>query len=188
MADERKTEDYRRHKLLAAFHKGKYQGRAWKDKSLVLEIEGTSIENVLERLRSDVNKIYGARMMEGAASPKATEYIEAFKKIIIDINEGQFAMLRAHYNAPNRCLTPAALAKAASFKDTGGVNIWYGSLGQWLFEELSSAVSLPIENGKPVYTFALANYISDPEKPEGHKVWKMHEEVASAIEALGLDK
>lgn len=187
MTDERKTEDYRRHHLLAALHKGKYQGRAWKDKSLVLEIEGTSIDNVLARLRSEINQIYGARISVGAVSPKAAEYIEAFKKILKDINDGQFAMLRAHYHAPNHCLTPAELADVAGYKDTGGVNIWYGFLGQWLFEELSASVSLPIENGKPVYTFALADYIPDPENPAGHKVWKMYDEVASAIEALGLD-
>jgi len=188
MADERKTEDYRRHQILAAFHKGKYQGRAWKDKKLVLEIEGTSIDDVLKRLRTGIDQIYGARISLGAVSPKAVEYIEAFRKILNEINDSQFAMLRAHYRAPNRCLTPAELADAAGYKDTGGVNIWYGFLGQWLFEELSASVSLPIENGKPIYTFALADYIPDPVNPDGHKVWKMHEEVASSIEALGLDK
>ena len=45
---------------------------------------------------------------------------------------------------------------------------------------------LPIENGEPVYTFALALYIPNPFQANGNKVWKMHEDVALAMKELGL--
>lgn len=186
MTSDRIVEEYRGYTLIAALHQGKYRGHARKNSDLAFELEGTSVKDALQQLHDRVNDIYGRRIVLGTASPKASAYKEAFKKILGRINESQLAMLRANFRAPGRCLSPSGLAVAAGFKDIGGVNLWYGFLGQWLFEEMTAPLSLLVEKGEPVFTSVLAEYISDPNSPEGHKVWKMHDEVATAIEELGL--
>lgn len=191
MTVDRVNQEYRGYTLLAALNKGKYCGRAWLDKENVFDLEGPSIENVLKQLHERVDQEYAKRIISSAESRNAQTatalaYIEAFKKIHGRITDSQWAMLRANYRAPNRCLSPLALADAAGFKDIGGVNLWYGFLGQWVFEAMTVPLVLIIENGIPVYTSALASYVPDPVTPKSHEVWKMHEAVATAMEALGL--
>jgi hypothetical protein len=190
-SDARVTEEYRNHQLLSAFHEGKYQGRAWCGKSLVLDVEGTGIADVLSLLKAKIDQQYSNRIIVGAVPPSAAAYIEAFRKIYNRINENQFAMLRAHYLAPGHCLTTTALADVAGYKDIGGVNLWYGFLGQWLFENMTVPVDILLDHGVPVYTSVLASWIADPSSPPSHKshyVWKLHDAVVQAIEEMGLDK
>ena len=189
MALDNAVEEYRRYTLVARLHKGTYRGNARVEGKMSFELEGTSVEDVLVKLRDGVNANYSLRIDSVAPTPQVSVYIDAFKKILGKINDAQFAMLRAHFHAPDRCLSPLALAEAADYKDIGGVNLWYGFLGQWLFESMTVSVPLMLDgNGLPVYTSALASYIPDPGSPEGPAVWKMHDEVAAAIAELGLDK
>jgi hypothetical protein len=188
MTQDRITEDYRGFKLLSAFNNGKHRGRAWFGKDIVRDIEGDSIASVMEQLKSWVDDGHAQRISSLSPTPSATVFIDAFERIRENINDGQLAMLRAHYSAPNRCLSPKALADAAGYQDIGGVNLWYGFLGQWVFEAMSAPMSLLIEDGKPVYTSALASYIQDPAYAEVKNVWKMHDDVAIAIKAIALVK
>lgn len=186
MTSDRIVEEYRGYTLIAALHQGKFRGHARKNNELAFELEGVSVQDALKQLRNRIDAVYAKRIVLGAASPKAAAYAAAFKKIIQKMNDGQYAMLKAHFHAPNRCLSPMALAEAAGYKDIGGVGLWYGFLGQWIFEEMTDDISLDAIKGVPIYTTALASYISDPTNPAGHDVWKMHDEVATAIEGLGL--
>ncbi len=187
MTADRILEDYRRHQLLSAFNGGKYRGRAWFNKTLEFELEGTNIDDVLSKLREAVDRKYAKRIVQGAISPTVDAFVVGFQRILKQVNDGQYAMLKAHFLAPNRCLTPEALAEAAGYKDIGGVNLWYGKLGQWLFEEMSVELDLHLyDDGSPVYTSVIARYIPDATNPDGHHVWEMRPEVAKAVEALGL--
>ena len=47
------------------------------------------------------------------AAPSVSDYVEAFRRILPSLSESHFAMLRAHYIAPNRSLTTSELTEAA---------------------------------------------------------------------------
>ena len=47
------------------------------------------------------------------AVPSVSDYVEAFRSILPSLSESHLAMLRAHYMAPNRCLTASELTEAA---------------------------------------------------------------------------
>jgi hypothetical protein len=190
--NDRANEEYRNHQLVSAFHDGKYRGVAWHNGQRVFNAESTSIADALTKLKEWVDQQYSARIISGADSPSVSAYVNAFRQVLPRVNNSQFAMLRAHYHAPEHCLTPTALAEAAGYKDIGGVNLWYGFLGQWLFEIMTTPLDLMLyDDGSPVYTSVLASWIPDPTSDQlnhGHHVWKLHDEVVTAIEEMGLDK
>jgi hypothetical protein len=45
--------------------------------------------------------------------PSVADYVEAFRRILPSLGESHLAMLRAHYSAPDRSLTPSELTEAA---------------------------------------------------------------------------
>jgi hypothetical protein len=47
------------------------------------------------------------------AAPSVSEYVEAFRNILPSLSDSHLALLRAHYQAPERSLTAAELAEAA---------------------------------------------------------------------------
>ena len=47
------------------------------------------------------------------AVPSVSDYVKAFRTILPSLSESHLAMLRAHYMAPNRCLTAAELTEVA---------------------------------------------------------------------------
>lgn len=47
------------------------------------------------------------------AAPSVSDYVKAFRSILPSLNESHFAMLRAHYMAPDRSLTATELTEAA---------------------------------------------------------------------------
>ena len=99
--------------------------------------------------------------------------------------DGHMAMLRAHYNANDQCITATQLAEAAGYSNYGAANLQYGNIGKAIYEELLMA--LPTRNdGTPIYTYALAT-AGDPTSEEEHWVWKLRPEVAAAVEILGLN-
>jgi hypothetical protein len=64
------------------------------------------------------------------------EFCAALKCIHSEINEGQWAMLRAHFLAPGCELTASKLAREAGYKNYRGTNLRYGKLGTLLREAL----------------------------------------------------
>ena len=51
MEISRILDDYRNHTILTTNYQGTCRGRAWKENKLLHEIEGSSIENTLRRLK-----------------------------------------------------------------------------------------------------------------------------------------
>ena len=186
MSNQRTKECYRNYVLLSAFNKGKFRGRIWKNKKKIHDIEGLSVDAVFSTLKDMVDDIIDKKVRErGGACPKAKEYIAAFKAIMGVIHVGQFAMLKAHYNAPDRSMTATQLAHAANYAGYESANLQYGMLGDKLNAELN--MELPKTNdGKPIRTFVLATG-NDFETDEGEWIWVMRPEVAEAVEYFGLN-
>ncbi len=185
MAD-RITEEYRRHTLLAAFNGGVFKGRAWKDKKLLTEVLGESIDDVLNKLRKFVDGQFVAAASGRRQPANSAAYVAAFRNILSDLSEGQLAMLRAHYLAVEHRLTAAQLAEAAGYANFNAANLQYGYVGKALYEEYPLEIPA-YANGTPIYTFMLATGVGK-NADEAHWVWELRPEVASAIESLGLDK
>lgn len=101
--------------LVAALYKGKFQGRAYFNKKAVFEVEGYGTEDVLEKLKQAINHEHRQRMVPGAETPAVEVYLDAFQRIMKNINDSQFAMLKAHYRAAGYRLSPAELANAAGY-------------------------------------------------------------------------
>jgi len=179
MTTDRIFERYRNHDLIVALRDGVWRGRVAKNKKTLADVTGDACESVFQAVKEIVDKkieeIIGKR---GDASPSTQEYIEAFKSIMGDIHDGQFAMLKAHYLAPDRAITATQLAEAANYAGYESANLHYGKLGQMLCDEL---------NLRPkVATHAIA---TDKENgtERGEWLWMMRPEVAEAVEFLGLD-
>lgn len=66
--------------------------------------------------------------------PTAADYKRALTSI--KINDGQKAMLKAHFNAHNRSITYTDLAAAAGYDGYKSANLHYGKLGNNLGEAL----------------------------------------------------
>jgi hypothetical protein len=185
MSDQRIHEIYRSYNLIVAFRHGKWRGRVAKNKKVICDIEGDDRESIHESLQATVDSIIADKIgKRGDASPAAQEYIDAFKAIMSDIHDGQFAMLKAHYHAPDRTMTATQLADAAGYAGYTSANLQYGKLGDKLNAELN--MDLPKNmNGTRIATFVLA----DGERIEGDERewhWTMRPEVAEAVEYLGL--
>lgn len=184
MSNDRIIEEYRRHKLLSALYEGKNVGRVWKGKELLSEIEGESIDDVLQKLRDFVDASFFAAIKERTGTLDSSEYIKAFQSLLDDLSDGHLAMLKAHYLAPNQEITATLLASAAGYSSYGAANLQYGLIAKKLYEELP--IDLPKrKDGTFIYTFSLAT-AGDINDGEEHWVWKLRPEVSSAIEYLGL--
>ena len=182
---DRITEEYRRHTLLSAFHGGHYKGRVWKDKKQLSEIEGSSIQDVLRKLREFVDCQFVAIAAGRQKPTSSNEYISAFRNILKDLSDGHLAMLRAHFRSPNHRITATQLADAANYSNYNAANLQYGNVGKLLYEEYP--LDIPRHSdGSLVYTFMLAT-AGNKEADEKEWVWEMRPEVVSAIEALGLN-
>ena len=184
MSSNRIREDYRRHSLLAAEHKGSFWGRVWKNKKLIHEREGKSVDGLIIELRDFVDDLLDQSATRRAATPSEEEYVKAFQCILGDLNDNYIAMLKAHYCAEDQTITATELAEAAGYKDYGAANLHYGTIGKHLFEELP--VVLPKRaDGTRIYTFALATE-GERSGDEANWQWKLRPEVTFALERLGL--
>ena len=187
MNQDRTVETYRKHKLLAAFHQGGYKGRVWDcDGKLLTEIEGAGVNTLLSKLRDFVDKTFVDRANSRTSSPDAMEYIRAFQGVLEGLPDSYLAMLKGHYNAPNRTVTATQLSELGKYKNWSSANLHYGLLGKRLYEELP--IKLPTRpDGTEIYTFTLATE-GGLSQDESQWQWKMRPEVAEAIEQLGLQK
>jgi len=186
--NDRILDEYRKHRILAAYKDGKLHGRTWKNKDLIFDevLELDDVISAIALLKQNIDDSFSERRKKrGKASPKAQEYIDAFRANLGDIHEGQLKMLQAHYKAPNRMLTATQLADAAGYKKFNSANLQYGLLGEMLNEEL--CMELPQhENGAAIQTFVLATGTEEATSIDEQWLWIMRPEVAEAIEHLGL--
>jgi hypothetical protein len=185
MSERRVLEDYRGHKLLAAFHQGNYKGRVWgRDEKLLTELNGSGITELVIALKDYVDSSFTNKANSRTSPPEVREYVRAFQNILEKLPDGYLAMLKAHYKSPSRTMTATQLAKAGGYPNWRTANLHYGLLGKRLYEELP--IQLPkYPDGKFIYTFSLATE-GDLNQDEAQWQWKMRPEVAEAVNQLGL--
>lgn len=183
---DRVKEAYRRHTILAAKHEGRFKGRVFKDKQVIHDCEGESIDDLLVTLRTFVDDNLHETAENREAPPDDNAYLQAFQKIMGGLSTGQRAMLKAHYRADGQTLTATELAKAAGYATHSAANLQYGKVGFILNEELPIKLEKRA-NGTPIATFALAT-AGEQQGSELHWAWKLRPGVAHAIEKLGLHK
>ena len=111
--------------------------------------------------------------------PPVAQYIGAFSAIRKRLSQGQLAMLRAQYHAPERTLTASDLAVAARYRSYHGANLQYGRMSLLLRHVLG------YWEDDGVASYALSWFI--PPGRAGNPEWLcvMHDEVAQALTGLG---
>jgi hypothetical protein len=123
-------------------------------------------------------------------SPSALEYAEAFDRLG-KLNAGYEAMLDAHLNAPDHCITATQLAEAAGYENYSGANLHYGKLGQMLADELNYNPPTR-DDGSVIWTATIAGWDEDAEleklvraaerrEDDGHFEWIMRPQVVEAL-------
>jgi len=173
--------------LVARCVGGSCRGVVWRAGAKVGQAEGHDLEHVMEQLRQIAAKILRDHAVaRGGAEPSTEEFESAFARVLPKLHTNQLRMLQAHYRAPARTLTATQLAQAAGYSSYSSANVHYGRVGWLLYGELPCA--LPEREGKPVYTFMLADGTDLDRTAEGEWTWQMRGTVASALEHLGIVK
>jgi hypothetical protein len=181
MSETRTTEKYRGYDLILVSQGGVWKGRAWMKGASPIEATANTETAAANELKAQIDAT-----LENVEPTK--EYIRALKSLVLNKRaDSDWAMLKAHYHAPNRTMTATELAQAVGFPSYSTVNLRYGLLGQAIYDE--ALIDLPASaryaDGKPIYTFVIA----DGERLEGDNWrWTMRPEVANAMMALGLEK
>ena len=141
MSDRRIHEQYRGYDLIAALRNGKYRGRIVKNKEIISDIEGSSLEDVHATLMKMVDDIISEKIgQRGDASPTAQEHIDAFKSIMnlrpitnrVE-SERAFATFKEHFERGAHVFP----GHRVGFQGGGhSCDVyWHGALGVWgLFE------------------------------------------------------
>ncbi|MHB8524252.1 MAG: HNH endonuclease [Limisphaerales bacterium] len=114
----------------------------------------------------------GPNPQEGEAVPvpSSDRCYSDFQGNRVQLSEGQIAMLKAHFETPDRALTARQLAEAARYPTPNSANLQYGMLGRLLREEL------PFDGlGQQSY---LLVYFRKPEGGEWQ--WNLHFSVVVA--------
>jgi hypothetical protein len=126
MANDRILENYRGHKVLSAFHKGKFRGRVWKHGDLIHEAEGADIDSMLVDLKHFIDESIVSTAEEAGAKPNGVRLEEGLRANLEALSDGQVAMLKAHFRAPDQTITATELAKAAGYARYSAANLQYG--------------------------------------------------------------
>src|SRR6266511_1276707 len=111
--------------------------------------------------------------------PSVARYKEALSAIHGALTDGQLAMLRAQYLAPQHTLTATELASAAGYRSFRGTNLQYGKMSVLLRDVLGYWG----DGAAASYVFSLFN----PPGAVGNPEWLfvMHDEVVQALSELG---
>lgn len=179
MPDARTTERYRGHDLIFMETQGAWKGKAWVVGSPPIEARAPTVQAVRSELQARIDEALECK-------DPVKECVRALRALL---KEGRppsdWAMIKAHYRAPNKSITASELADAVGFPNYNTINMRYGLLGQALYD--TALLKLPDgakdAKGKPIYTFVIA----DGERMEGDDWrWTMRPEMAAAMEELGL--
>lgn len=182
--DEKKSEVVGPYTLVSMFHKGGYHGVIWKGGSKIENVTGDDVEDCLAKVRDRLGDLLQAEAVARKdSSPSVTETVAAFHRISPRLSQGQLQMLRAHYKAPNRCITATQLAQAANYEGYQSANLQYGRVGWLLYGELPTPLPRRASDGKLIYTCALAEETDQRSDDEAQWLWKMRPHVAEALVA-----
>ncbi|MEP3654216.1 MAG: hypothetical protein ABJO36_04900 [Litorimonas sp.] len=146
-------------------------------KSLETKIIAMDLEDAIAKSKAWIDEKLGERREERREANIGTVngYVEVFK--VIKFSKARRLMLVAHSRAEDRKMTAAELADAAGWKTSTSATTHYSKLGKEVAERLDLKVG---GTDKAAWTSAVASY--DPETDQ----LQMHEEVATALDALNI--
>ena len=144
-----------------------------------------SKEELLDYIKNKIlehNQITLQKRVNGV--PTTEEFVEAIN--FVKPTDAQWAMLKAHYHAPERKLTSLQLAKAGNYDHFYTGNTQYGTLGGSIARHLNYTPPGKYDDGKPLWITTITednHYNSDEDT--GHFQHILREEVAKALKLLG---
>ena len=113
----------------------------------------------------------------GAITPQ--QFASALSQV--SLTEKQHAVLRAHYEAPHRALTVTMMAKAARYKNYGGINLQYGGLAKRLGDNLG------VKTGqKKAHLGFLCDFVEPKALTNSEWILIMRPEFAQGLHLAGL--
>jgi len=185
--DDKKSEVVGPYTLVAMLYNGGYHGVIWKGGSKIEKVTGNDVDDCLAKVRDRLGDLLQAdALARKDSSPSVTETVTALHRIAPRLSQGQLLMLRAHYNAPNRCITATQLSQAADYEGYQSANLQYGRVGWLLYGELPTPLPRRPSDGKLVYTCALAEEADQRADDEAQWLWKMRPHIAEALVAAKL--
>jgi hypothetical protein len=115
--------------------------------------------------------------------PTAEEYADAFAALDARIKKNQWAMLHAHYGAPDHTMTAGELAQAAGYKEYATANMQYGALAHMLADYLGYEPPRR-GDGSEIWTMALATGVDPSDDDDTTWRWKLRQEVVDCLRGL----
>jgi len=109
--DDKKSEVVIPYSLVALFHKGGFHGVIWKSGSKIANLSGRSIDDWLTKIRDRLGDLLQVEAVaRDDSQPSVSETVAALHRIVPRLSHGQLKMLRAHFRAPDHCITAIQLA------------------------------------------------------------------------------
>ncbi|UMY16517.1 hypothetical protein MMB17_17715 [Methylobacterium organophilum] len=179
---------HRDHRIIAAVLRGRAAAQVYRGDRLATRerFESASVEGAADAARAWIDRQNDPAEAQRRAPEVGTadEYVAHFAR---NPPEGRLRrMLVAHAAAPERILSSDALAEAGGWNSVCAAHAHYAAFGETLAEVLS--LTLPRrEDGAPVRISAVASAIQEgPPLPSGACHWRLHEEIAQALERLNI--
>jgi hypothetical protein len=186
MNEELKTITAGPYTLVARVIDDTYCGALWHAGKKEETLEGTSIDDVWEKL---VNELYKRQVLvasaRNGAEPTADEAAKAILRIEPRLHAAHKAMLRAHLKSEGCNITATQLATAAGYAGYPAANLHYGLLGAMLFAEMPEELPKG-SNGAPIMTCAIASLDDQRSSPEHQWIWKMRPHIVEGLKMAAI--
>jgi hypothetical protein len=163
-----------------------YAGVIWRDGEKVFNAVGNTLGDVFALLESHRAELVASQLQANTTtSPTAELARKAFVALAPDLPVNRLKMLRAHYHAPDRCITARQLAEAAGYANYGAANLQYGLLAADFWALLPTEIKQR-KDGTRIWTLALAEAGNIETAKEEEWVWRLRPYVAEGLGLSGL--
>lgn len=122
------------------------------------------------------------RIFKPSSIPTVAEYVSGLSAIRSRMSASQLRLLQEQYYAPNRTVTATQLSELIGIKSgRGAINLMYGRLGRLFCEEIGFEPNQREVGTHRWWSVWSSGYV---ERKPYRFFWKMHPEVAEALEKL----
>lgn len=167
-------------------HAERCVGVIWRDGEKVFNAEGNTLNGVFTLLESHRAELVASQLQANTTtSPTAELARKAFVALAPDLPANRLKMLRAHFHAPDRCITARQLAEAAGYANYGAANLQYGLLAADFWALLPTEIKQR-KDGTRIWTLALAEAGNVETAKEEEWVWRLRPYVAEGLGLSGL--